>query len=121
MGVRIFDNSGRFKANVAERLDQALNHMAMDIEILAKTKKAPQKSSRLINTIVHFRVGRLHWRVPANTEYAAYQERGARRDGSRRVTNYSKPGTGPRYLRNSGDEIKKKALIYIKGRLRGIK
>lgn len=45
-------------------------------------------------------------RVP----YAAYQERGARADGSHVVRHYTTPGTGKDFLKNAGEAIVKKGI-----------
>lgn len=47
--------------------------------------------------------------------YAAYQERGMRRDGSHKVRHYTTPGTGAHYLRNAGNAIAKQGIrTFIK-------
>ena len=43
-------------------------------------------------------------------EYAAYQEFGQRKDGSHVVRNYTTPGTGPHYLRDAGNSVKKEGI-----------
>jgi hypothetical protein len=117
--VRIIDNTLSFASKAEAGADHALADMAMDIETLAKVKKAPVKSGRLQGTIVHRRVGRLSYLVPAATVYARFQEFGG--TTQRRVKRYSKAGTGAHYLRDSGDTIKRNTMSYLKRYLGGVK
>lgn len=45
--------------------------------------------------------GIIRWKVP----YASYQERGARYDGSHRVTHYTTPGTGRQFAKKAVKEV----------------
>lgn len=93
----------------------ALERMAVDILILSKGY-APQKKSYLLTFGIYRKVAELNFRVEygqkgPSKKYARYQEYGG--DGKRTVRNYSKPGTGKRYLGRAGDEVANKALEYI--------
>lgn len=118
--IKVTDNTDEFIKKVAKGADRALEHMAIDVEILAKTKNVPVKDGKLQNTIVHVKRGFLKWVVPADTEYARFQEFGG--DGQGKVVrNYSTAGTGKHYMKKSGDAIKSKATTYYKQHMRNIK
>lgn len=93
----------------------ALERIAVDILVLSKGY-VPQKGSFLQTSGRYREIAELNFRVEYGQEgpskaYARYQEYGG--DGKRTVRNYSKPGTGKRYLGRAGDEIANKALEYI--------
>jgi len=45
-----------------------------------------------------------------NIQYAQYQHRGMRKDGTRVVRHYTTPGTGKSYLKKAGDKVVEKGL-----------
>jgi hypothetical protein len=90
-GVKIVDKTIKFINAVESANDIALNRMAADIERLAK-QVVPHDQGPLHSSGRHERLARLKYRVIFNKEYAAYQERGMRKDGTHVVKNYSKPG-----------------------------
>lgn len=53
---------------------------------------------------------RIHWESP----YAEYQNRGSRRDGSRRVRNYTTPGTGAGFVELGLKVVKQKYKEYFR-------
>lgn len=59
-------------------------------------------------------------RIVYNQEYASYQYYGQRKDGSHKVSNYSKAGTGPYWDINmvsaEGGELLKEMKDYLKKR-----
>jgi hypothetical protein len=110
--ITIIDRSKAFAKKSATRTDRALFNMAKDIETLAKTKKVPVDKSHLQSKIEHKKMSARHYRVEVDAPYARFQEFGG--DNKRRVKNYTKPGTGAHYLRDSGNIIKKAAVHYIK-------
>lgn len=97
------------------RLDQELGRKAALIEIKAKarvpvsnTKASGNKrggGGHLQSSGNHRRLGFGRFRIEFNKEYAAYQERGMRRDGTHVVKNYSTPGTGKDYLKGAAAEV----------------
>lgn len=118
MGLTIINNIAKFLVQNERALDRALNRMAVDIERLSKVR-VPVDKGQLKSSGKHVKVGPLHYRTEFNKEYAAYQEFGG--DGKRIVRNYTTPGTGAHYLKNSGDQIKKNAWGYIKAEVNRIK
>lgn len=94
-------------------LDKALGRMAGDIKIIAKIR-VPFKSGDLMRAIRDEKRGSLKYRVIADKEYAGYQERGARADGSRVVRKYTTPNTGKDYLLGAGLKVSRNAINYIK-------
>ncbi|OQA03766.1 MAG: Minor capsid protein [Planctomycetes bacterium ADurb.Bin401] len=111
----IKDKSDIFKQLTAKRIDRVLFSMANDIQNLAKIK-APHLQGHLQSSIIAMRKpGKKAWMVEANMEYAKFQEFGG--DKKRTVKNYTTPGTGKLYLTNSGKQVAKNALLYIKKEL----
>ena len=127
--AKFTDKSKIFTAMASRAIDGVLASMAMDIEILAKVKKVPVgETSNLQASIVHKKVGPLHYQVnagdPLSQSYARAQEFGKGKIKSGKVIifrNYTKPGTGAHYLRDSGDTVKKIADVYFASKLKGIK
>lgn len=113
MGVRINDRAKQFIIENAAGMDRSLNRMAIDIERLSK-QQVPHKKGQLEASGGHRRVSPLHYVVEYNKEYAEYQHRGQRRDGTRVVRKYSKPGKKKEFLSDPGDTIADKAVSYFK-------
>lgn len=113
MGVRIDDRSKQFIVNNTRQMDAALERMAGDIETLGKVK-VPLKSGNLQDQFNKKKVGVLHHQVRVDEDYASYQERGMRKDGSRVVRRYTTPGTGKNFLKGAGQQVAPRAVQYIK-------
>jgi hypothetical protein len=113
MSVVVINNLPLF-GNIAKKtLDDALGSAARDTQVDAKAH-APFQKGALRSYSDNNRQGNLHWRVSFDMEYAAYQERGARRDGSHRVRKYSTSGTGAHFLENAGD----KQILKLPGKFK---
>lgn len=117
--TKITDNWDGFENLVSDASDDALRRMAADIERLSKMT-APHLTGALYSSVKHYKVKPLHWRISYGENstaerYAVYQEFGARRDGSREVKNYSKPGTGAHFLENAGANV----ALYAPGTFKG--
>lgn len=93
------DANGQIE-KIMHQIDAGLGMMADDIEKMAAFK-VPVDTGKLARYIKKFRVSWNHWKVTVNLDYAEYQERGARADGSRPVRNYSRPGSGPHFLEDA--------------------
>lgn len=118
MSVTIDDKMPRFVIENGNAMDRALNRMVVDIVRLSQAK-VPVLHGQLRSSKTFGQTGGLQYYVQYNKVYAAYQEFGG--DGNRTVKNYTKAGTGKFYLRDSGEEITKKALDYFKMEARSIK
>ena len=95
----VFSNDRHvFDSKHAQFMDMLLAHVALDIETLIKIGSIPVKTGALKASVRSFRAGDgatpNTYRVEVGKEYAAYQERGRREDGSHVVRNYTTPGTG---------------------------
>lgn len=74
--------------------EMVMAHMSMDIEVAIKTSSGtPVKTGNMKSQVRHFKAASNKYRVEADAAYSAYQERGARADGSYRVRRYTTPGT----------------------------
>ena len=109
--VRVDSNATATAAIINRNLSSAIGAMA--IAILATSRmKAPLKSGALrysgqvtgsgLTKNISYGSGR----VP----YAAYQERGMRKDGSHKVRHYTTPGTGAHYLEEAAEKIVQKGI-----------
>lgn len=111
--IIIKNHTDAFIKDVALRNDLALGAMAQDIEMMA-VFKVPVDTGKLSRFIRRRRLSARHWEVRVDKEYAAYQERGMRADGSHRVRKYSRPGSGPHFLRDAGKQVMLRAKIYFR-------
>lgn len=109
-----------FKSNHAgfERINGSLKdmiqgHMALDIERYIKISAGtPVDTGAMKASARHYRSDK-GVRVEVNKEYAAYQERGKRLDGSHVVRNYTTGGTGAGWFQKSIEAITRNRLSYI--------
>lgn len=103
MSVRVNDNTGNVYNLTKQRASIFLRTAAEQI-VQSSSPKTPRDKGNLrqdvLKTVSGLK-GRIEWRKG----YAEYQERGSRRDGSRRVKNYTTPGTGPHYAQNAVERI----------------
>lgn len=115
--VRIDNRLRIFNRLNEAAMELALERMRQDIWILSQFK-VPRKSGTLKSSGKQKKIGRLHHQVSygetAAEDYAAYQHRGMRRDGSHIVRNYTTAGTQKDYLGESGAIIASKASNYFK-------
>ena len=93
--------------------DLALGAAAQDIEMIA-AYYVPVDTGRLARMIRRRRKSALNWEVRVDEDYAAYQERGMRADGSHRVRKYSRPGSGPHYLARAAGVVQQKIGSYFR-------
>lgn len=115
--VRIVDKTEKVIDFVENRSDSAIEAMATDILRYSKII-APHKDGSLVESGETEQISSRHWRVwfgrTQAGEYAAYQHRGVRLDGTRRVKKWTTPGTGPLFLKKAGSQIGRQALIYFR-------
>jgi hypothetical protein len=103
----------RFKNANGRLMDMAMERMTRDTATLAKVRMPYREGDMTDNTSVE-RKRTMRYRVLVNVEYAAYQERGQRKDGTHKVRKYSTPGTGKDFLKGSGQTIARDGLNYLK-------
>lgn len=111
--MKIVDKTEKYISENNIAIDKSLTSMAGDIIRLSQ-QRVPLLTGALKTSIRHVRIDQKKHAVLANKEYAAYQEFGQRKDGSRRVTRYSKSGTGKGYLLNSAQTIQKRKGEYLR-------
>jgi hypothetical protein len=116
MAVRVDNRMGRFTIANEQAMERALARMRQDIFVLSQFK-VPEKDGTLRRTGKQSVIGRLHHRVSYGEngaeDYALYQHRGRRADGSHVVRNYTKAGSQKNYLLDSGGIIATKAASYF--------
>lgn len=113
MGVKKIDNMQKFLQLNQDAMDGALDRMAHDICIVAKIR-VPYKEGDLQKAGRPERKAKLKHRVIFDSDYASYQERGERRDGSRKVRKYTTPNTSAHFLEEGGNTVVKDAVNYFK-------
>lgn len=130
MSAKFTSKRGPFNKKNEEVKDMILGHMAVDIVRMAKMK-APVANTKasgnkrgggghLQSAIMFVRVGMGSYRVSANKSYAAYQERGMRADGTRRVKKYTTPGTGKHYFKEAIDKAWQNRHNYVQEAKRAV-
>lgn len=110
--MKIDDRTLEYTVKKRRATDQAFGDMAVDVERLSK-RKVPVKTGGLRASGHHKRVQSSEYLIRYNKVYAAYQERGARRDGSRVVRRYTTSGTGKGYLSDSLEKTWRKRNQYL--------
>lgn len=109
--------SKRSEFNTKHRafVDMVQGRMAMHVEIGIKTTAGtPVKTGAMKADVRHFKTAGGAWRVEADKGYSAYQERGARADGSHRIRKYTTSGTSAGWFRRAIDNVLKDKDTYIK-------
>ena len=102
--VTITNKLPQFSKSVDSVLGDALREASRDILIKAKTKAPFQKGGLRSDTEVTG--NNRTQRISFNKEYARFQEFGG--DDARRVRKYTTSGTGKHYLKNAGDDVKRR-------------
>lgn len=96
-------------------IDMVLGRMSADVERgIKSTAGTPVKTGGMKSSARHFRSTRGKFRVEVNKEYAAYQERGSRSDGTRKVRNYSTAGTSAGWFARAINNVIANKRSYIK-------
>lgn len=111
------DNRLKIFTNANEQaMERALARMRQDVFVLSQFK-VPEKDGTLRRSGRQQVIGRLHHRVEYGSggaeDYAGYQHRGMRMDGSHVVRHYTKSGSQKNYLSDSGGIIATKAGSYF--------
>lgn len=101
-GVKVIDKLPEFSLKAKIVFNDALKEAGRDTLIDAKTN-APFLKGGLRGDSGITQTRPLALEVHFDIEYASYQERGSRKDGSRRVRHYSNSG-GAHFLENAGDK-----------------
>lgn len=111
--MRIVDKSNQFVLKNSDLMGKALEKMARDIILVAKIR-VPFKAGDLMKEFRTARVSQLRYRAQNDKEYAAYQERGMRADGTRVVKKYTTPNTNKDFLKDAGKKISRSILNYFR-------
>ncbi len=116
--IRVTNHLPEFERELVERTGLALKQAAEDIRLVAGMD-VPVKSNELRQSGTSELVAPTHSRASYGTtsdtsDYAEYQERGMRADGSHRVRNYTKAGTGAHFLEKAGHKIGRNLKTYLK-------
>lgn len=117
MSVKVIDNTAKLLAKINSKGSLAVRRALDDIERESRPKTPLGETSFLRNNVRKQTLG-TKGRIVWNTDYAQYQERGKRRDGSRVVKNYSTGGTGKGFAKNAVTKVVKDRNKYLKGLLK---
>lgn len=111
---RIDNKMPQFRRQMLIKLHEGIGDLANDI-LEHSRNLAPFKKGALRSQSDTTTTAPLKWAVRYKVEYASYQERGARRDGSHKVRKYTTSGTGSKFLeRGANAEYAKASRTIIK-------
>lgn len=110
MSVKVVDKLPSFSRRLSNTMDDALADAASDVLLKAR-RRAPFLKGGLRRDSMTKKVSNLKRRISFWIEYARFQEFGG--DSRRRIRNYTSPGTGAHYLRDSGHEVAKRMVFYL--------
>ena len=113
MGIKVESDILKWSSKAVDAMGIAYDRMAKDIVRLAKIK-VPYKSGDLMKETKSKKLGLLKYRVTVDKEYASYQERGKRKNGTHVVRKYTTPNTGRNFLSGSADSVVAKHIQYLK-------
>lgn len=114
MGVTFKSNRDEFFRKHQALKDFIFGNMALDIEVYLKLDSGmPVDTGGMKSETRHFKSNTNKWRVEIDKEYASYQERGIRRDGTHRVSHYTTAGTSAGFFMRSIMAISKNKANYI--------
>ena len=118
MATTFKSTRAEFNRKHAAFKDMVMARMAMDVEVAIKTTAGtPVKTGGMKSEVRHFKTPAGAWRVEAGKAYSAYQERGARADGSYRVRKYSTGGTSAGwFMRSINGMLKNRSQIIAQTR-----
>jgi len=125
MSYTFTSDRSSFNHHNARLIDFILGHMALDIDYHLKTDAGMPVSNtkasgnkrggggHMKSETRAFKNSNGKWRVEIDKAYAAYQERGMRRDGSHVVRNYSTPGTSAGFFHRAIEVVARNRDNYI--------
>lgn len=114
MKAKFISNRRDFDHKNRAFIDMVQGRMAMHIETNIKTSAGtPVKTGGMKAEVRHFKTADGRWRVEADKGYSAYQERGARADGSHRVRHYTTAGTSAGWFKRAIDSVIAHRAQYI--------
>jgi hypothetical protein len=113
--VKQTDNTNLVLRDIEKRVDMILSAMVTDVYRLSQ-QQVPVSAGggHLQSSGITKRSGHLEYQIKYNKEYAAYQHRGMRRDGTHVVRNYTYPGKKSHYLTDPANQIFRNQDSYIK-------
>ena len=103
MSVKVTDKTVEFELKATQKSNLFLREFAEQVATEARPN-TPKKENRLAIDIIRQVLG-LNGKIKWNKDYAQYQERGSRKDGSRPVRNYTTPGTGKNFAVNAINSV----------------
>lgn len=109
-----FDNGfPQYDRKVEQMVDAAMDNMCDGVVRYAELR-VPLKDGQLWGDIRKLKVHKHKYQVRVDSDYAAYQERGMRADGSHVVRNYTSGGTGKDYLKDGLKKVFQGLNSYFK-------
>lgn len=123
MSVKVIDRSPQISARMRVNGSIAIKRALDDVKRLSRPK-TPYSGGKtgyvgghlkdsVLTQVLGFR-GRIVW----DKAYAAYQERGKRKDGSHRVRHYTTSGTGAHFAEDVIKDVDKRRKMYLRGIVR---
>lgn len=113
MSVKVTDKMPEFIDKNTQVCEVVLTNMRRDMVNLIKIRQ-PYEGGEMMRQTYGEKTGPLKHRVIINVEYASYQNRGMRYDGTRIVKNYTTPGTGKQFVEDAAENIYSHGPEYFK-------
>jgi len=114
MPVKVKDNSSNLKSKIEGQVNLMLSAITNDVYRLSQQQVPVSAGGGQLQSSGQIRPGHLKYQIKYNKEYAAYQHRGMRRDGTHVVRNYTYPGKKSHYLSDPAETVLRNQKSYIK-------
>lgn len=116
MSYTIKSNTPMINFSIDRAASLAVRNMLQDTHREAQPNTPRDIGDLKDNVIIQVlgTTGTIRWTTP----YAAYQERGKRKDGTHVVKNYTSPGTGKDYAKNAVKAVTAKSGKYFNDALK---
>lgn len=109
--VKLTDSSGAWFNHQLSRMNKALAIMGNTI-LKDSQMVAPRENNYMVNS-AEVRSQPQSVAVVYTKPYSAYQERGERDDGTRKVRHYTSPGTGKNFLEKTGNAVVERGIRWF--------
>jgi len=114
VAVKIVDNSSKFIKEAEKQINLVLASITTDIYRLSQAQVPVSEGGGHLQSSGQIVPGHLKYSIKYNKEYASYQHRGMRRDGTHVVRNYTYPGKKAHFLSDPADTIMRNKESYLK-------
>lgn len=114
MPVKVKDNSTSALKKADKQMNLVLSAITSDVYRLSQQQVPVSEGGGHLQSSGQIVPGHLRYSIKYNKEYASYQHRGMRRDGTHVVRNYTYPGKKSHFLSDPADTILRNKESYLK-------